>query len=173
MASQQSTADGEPQRVQRIQAPDGHRAALHVGVHVEHALVRSSGWCRRCRSRCPCRRAHSVAARAAAARPVGQAHDAGVARGVAARRRRGRRRRRGAAAAARRRTCSRRPQAARELLEQAAVARRVERVRRQRGEPARELLPAALASVRSSPGGRFARRKIDAREAPRAAAVCS
>ncbi len=132
--------------MQRIETADRHGAALHVGVHVEHAFVRLQvraagieanafadetqiGW--RCGAR-------GAGARVAAP-PIREVHDARVARRVAA---------------GYGKEClgAESPQSrlavegefefepACEFLEQAPIGARIELVRRQRRQPAREVV---------------------------------
>ena len=123
--------------MQCIEAAERHGAALHVGVHVEHALVRLEVRAAGVETHAFADETHRRCG--GAARPVRQMHDARIVRGIGARD--GKEgpapRRRNSFSAVESVLQAKR---LREVLGQAPVGGGVQRVRRQRGEPAGDIV---------------------------------
>ena len=174
IASQASAASGARSSRERDERRERHRAAGHVGMHVEHRAMRLQIHAAGVEQDPLADQRHvGPRARAAARRPVAQVRDAGAALGVAGGDREERAARRGAAAHRSSSQRSVRCMLARQPRDRRAVAGGVEDVRRQRGEPAhqvRALRDALIVVARVEVGARRAapRGARRARSAPRA-----
>ncbi len=83
IASQQSTASGERSACKCIEAAERHGAAFHVGVHVQHALVRLQVRAAGIEANALADQAHGRGC--GAAWPIGKMRNPGIMRAIAAR----------------------------------------------------------------------------------------
>jgi hypothetical protein len=147
--------------VQRVEAAHRDRAAFHVGVHVEHALVRLQVGAAGIETNTLAHQADFR--RRGSARTIGQAHDSRIARGIGARDGQERSRTQalevGLAV-----EFKAQAQAPGNLLQVAAVGARIEGIGRQRREPSGEVV-AGGSRERDIQVGEFrGAREVDARQ---------